>query len=173
MKLKLLLVTLLVTLNLTAATLGEIPKSTEISGDNGGYVEDGSAWSSDSIKDKVYVMFYVDPDEKDVNEHYSAALKAEKKAKRLSFQSIAVINLAATWKPNFVIEKILKGKQEEFPDTIYVKDKASVLVKAWDIDDDASNILIFDKKGTLVFYHSGKMSDEDVKNSFKIIKENS
>jgi len=173
MKLKLLLVALLATLNLNAATIGEVPTTVEIAEDNGGYVEDGSAWSSESMKDKVYVMFYVDPDEKSINEHYSAALKEEKKAKRLSFQSIAVINLAATWKPNFVIEKILKGKQEEFPETIYVKDKASVLVKAWEIDDDSSNILIFDKEGKLLFYKTGKMSDEDIADSFKIIKENS
>jgi len=173
MKRKLLLAALLATLNLNAATLGAVPKTTEISGDNGGYVADGSAWSSSSIKDKVYVMFYVDPDEKDVNEHYSQALKAEKEAKRLEFQSIAVINLAATWKPNFVIEKILKGKQKEFPDTIYVKDKKSVLVNAWDIADDSSDILIFNKAGTLLFYKAGKMSDADIKKSFQIIKENS
>jgi len=173
MKIKLLLVALLATLNLNAALLGQAPKTTIISGENGGYVEDGRAWSSSSIKDKVYVMFYVDPDEKDVNEHYSQALKVEKEAKRLQFQSIAVINLAATWKPNFVIEKILKSKQKEFPDTIYVKDKNSVLVKAWDIADDSSDILIFDKTGKLLFYKAGKMSNEDIKKSFKIIKENS
>lgn len=173
MKLKLLLVSLLATLSLNAATIGEVPKSVTISNENGGYVEDGSAWNSSSIKDKVYVMFYVDPDEKDVNEHYSAALKAEKEASRLSFQSIAVINLAATWKPNFVIEKILKSKQEEFPNTIYVKDKSSVLVKEWQIADDASNILIFAKDGTLLFYKSGAMSESDIKKSFQIIKENS
>lgn len=173
MKLKLLLVALLATLNLNGATIGEVPATAEISGDNGGYVEDGSAWNSASIKDRVNVMFYVDPDEKDVNEHYSAALKAEKEAQRLDFQSIAIINLAATWKPNFVIEKILKGKQEEFPNTIYVKDKKSVLVNEWEINDDASNILIFDKNGKLLFYKTGKMSDEEIKNSFKIIEENS
>ena len=173
MKLKLLLISLLATLNLSAVTVGEIPKNVTIEEDNGGYVEDGSSWNSSRIKDKVYVMFYVDPDEKDVNEHYSAALKAEKKAKRLSFQSIAVINLAATWKPNFVIEKILKGKQEEFPDTIYIKDKKSVLVNEWEIADDSSNILIFSKKGTLLFYKTGAMSDSDIKESLKIIKENS
>lgn len=173
MKLKLLLATLLATLSLNAATIGEKLVTATISGDNGGLVVDDSAWSSEALKDKVYVMFYVDPDEKDVNEHYAAALKVEKKAKRLSFQSIAVINLAATWKPNFIIEKILKSKQKEYPDTIYVKDKASVLVKDWTLDDDASDILVFDKTGKLLFYHSGRMSNEDIKNSFKIIKENS
>ena len=172
MKLKLLLASLLTTLSLSALTVGEIPKSVTISGDNGGNVADNSAWNSSSIKDKVYVMFYVDPDEKDVNEHYSQALKEKKYREKGAFGSMAIINLAATWKPNFVIEKILESKQEEFPLTIYVKDKASVLVKEWDIADDASNILIFDKTGKLLFYKSGKMQEDDMKKSFEIIEAN-
>jgi predicted transcriptional regulator len=171
MKIKTALLTLLLTLNLTALTVGETPKTVEISTANGGLVEDGSLWSSTTIKDKVFVMFYVDPDEKDVNEHYSQALKKAKDAKELDFQSIAIINLAATWKPNFIIEKILKNKQEEFPNTIYVKDKKSVLVKEWGVADNASNILIFSKDGRLLFYKSGKMNDEDIEKSFAIIKE--
>jgi predicted transcriptional regulator len=80
--------------------------------------------------------------------------------------------MAATWKPNFVIEEILASKQEEFPNSIYVKDKAKVLVNEWDIKDDASNILIFDKTGKLLFYKSGAMSEEDMKKSFEIIEAN-
>lgn len=163
---------LLITLNLSAITVGEIPKTVEISGEHGGLVEDGSLWSSTTIKDKVFVMFYVDPDEKDVNEHYSQALKKAKDEKKIDFQSIAVINLAATWKPNFIIEKLLKSKQEEFPNTIYVKDKRNVLVKEWGVADNASNILIFSKTGKLLFYKSGKMEDADIQKSFEIIKEN-
>ena len=172
MKLLSLFLTLFITLNLHAITIGEVPKTVELFGEHGGLVEDGSLWSSTTLKDKVFVMFYVDPDEKDVNEHYSQALKKEKEAKRLSFKSIAVINLAATWKPNFIIEKILKGKQEEFPNTIYVKDKRNVLVKEWEIADNASDILIFSKEGKVLFYKSGKMSEDDIKKSFEIIKEN-
>jgi len=172
MKMKFLLVALLATLNLSALSVGEIPKTVTIEGDNGGNVADGSAWSSASIKDKVYVIFYVDPDEKDVNEHFSAALKKKEYRKKGAFGSMAIINLAATWKPNFVIEKILKGKQEEFPDTIYVKDKNSVLVKEWEVADDASNILVFDKTGKLLFYKSGKMSEEDMSNAFSLIEAN-
>ena len=173
MKLKAVLLSSLMALSLSALTIGEIPKSVSIKGDDGGMVLDGSEWDSSTIEDKVFVMFYVDPDEKDVNEHYSKALKAEKEASGLTFQSIAIINLAATWKPNFVIESILKSKQEEFPNTIYVKDKASVLVKAWGIDDDASNILIFSREGKLLFYKSGAMSEEDIAKSYQIIKDNS
>ncbi len=157
--------------NLSAVTVGEVPSQVTIENDNGGMVLDGSAWNSSSIADKVYVMFYVDPDEKDTNSHFSKALK-EKKYDRSNYGSLAVINLAATWKPNFIIESILKDKQEEFPDTIYVKDKSSVLVNEWKIDDDASNIIIFSKRGEVLFYKSGKMSEEDIQKSFKIIEDN-
>ncbi len=172
MKLKLLMLVLFSTLNLSAITVGETPKNITIEGDNGGNVADGSTWNSNTIKDKVYVMFYVDPDEKGVNEHFSAALKEKKYREKGAFGSMAIINLAATWKPNFVIEKILQSKQEEFPDTIYVKDKSSVLVKEWNVADDASNILVFDKTGKLLFYKSGKMEDKDMTKVFQIIEEN-
>ena len=171
MKLKLLLALLLAMLNLNALSVGETPKKVTISDANGGLVEDGALWDSATIKDKVLVMFYVDPDEKDVNDHFSQALKERDYDKTL-FGSIAVINLAATWKPNFVIEKILKSKQEEFPDTIYVKDKNSVLVNEWEIADDASDILIFSKTGALLLYKSGAMQEDDMQKAFKLIEEN-
>ncbi|MEN4052375.1 MULTISPECIES: YtfJ family protein [Sulfurimonas] len=172
MKIKMGIVALLATLNLFAVTVGEKPKEVSISGENGGLVKDGAAWSSSMLKENVYVMFYVDPDEKDVNEHFTQALKKKEYRKKGAYGSIAIINLAATWKPNFVIESILKGKQEEFPDTIYVKDKNKVLVGEWELGDDASNVLIFDKNGKLLFYKSGKMSEDDIQKAFTLIEEN-
>ena len=171
MQLKTVLLSIIMTLNLSALSVGEVPKNVVITGDNGGLIS-GETWNSSTIKDKVYVLFYVDPDEKGVNEHYSKALQAKKYREKGAFGSMAIINLAATWKPNFVIEKILASKQEEFPQTIYVKDKASVLVKEWEVVDDASNILIFDKSGKLLFYKSGKMQEDDMKKSFEIIEAN-
>jgi uncharacterized protein len=171
MKLKHFILPLILTLNLSALTIGEIPKSIIIDGDNGGLVTDGSAWNSSSLKNRAIIMFYVDPDEKDTNAHFSKALKG-KEYDSAKFGSIAVINLAATWKPNFIIESVLKTKQEEYPRTLYVKDKNSVLVKEWKIDDDASNILIFSKSGELLFYKSGAMSEKDIKKALKLIEEN-
>jgi len=171
MKIKLGLVALLATLNLWAVTVGEKPKEVVITGDNGGMAKDGAAWNSSSIKDKVYVMFYVDPDEKDLNEHFSDALKAKKYREKGDYGSIAVVNLAATWKPNVIIESLLKSKQKEFPETIYVKDKNSVLVKEWSLADDNNDIVIFDKDGTVLFYKAGKMSDDDMQKAFTIIEE--
>jgi len=171
MKLKLTLATLLATLNLYALTVGEVPKNVVIDKDNGGLVK-GGAWNSNMLKDKVYVMFYVDPDEKDVNEEFSQALKKKEYRKKGDFGSIAIINMAATWKPNFAIEAILKGKQKEFPKTIYVKDKEKVLVHEWELGDDASNIVIFDKTGKVLFYKSGKMNEKDAQKAFEIIEAN-
>ena len=171
MKIKTILLTTLLALNLSAITIGEKQKEVIIEGENGSLVQDGTAWNSSTLKDKVLVMFYVDPYEKDTNSHFSDALKA-KKYDRSKFGSLGVINLAATWKPNFVIEALLEEKQKEFPHTIYVKDKKSVLVNEWKVADDASNILIFAKDSTLLFYKSGAMSEDDMNKAFKLIEDN-
>ncbi|WP_434579935.1 YtfJ family protein [Sulfurimonas sp. NW15] len=171
MKIKLTLAALLTTLNLYALTIGEAPKNVTIEGEKGGLVT-GGAWNSNMLKNKVFVMFYVDPDEKDVNEDFSQALKKKHYREKGAFGSIAIVNMAATWKPNFAIEAILKGKQKEFPKTIYVKDKDKTLVKEWKIADDASNIVIFSKDGKVLFYKSGKMSEDDTQKAFQIIEEN-
>ncbi len=171
MKIKTILLSILLSLNLWAITVGEVPKHTTIEGKNGGLVKDSSIWNSNTLKDKVLVMFYVDPDEKDVNDEFSKALKA-KKYDRTNYGSLAIINMAATWKPNFAIASALESKQEEFPDTLYVKDLKSVLVNEWALEDDASNILIFSKSGELLFYKSGMMSKEDTNKAFKLIEDN-
>ena len=171
MTFKTIVLTSLLSLSLSAFTLGEVPKQVEISGENGGLVEDGGAWNSSTLKDKVIVMFYVDPDEKELNEDFSAARKA-KKYDRAKYGSIAIINMAATWKPNFAIESVLKSKQKEFPDTLYVKDKKSVLVQEWGLADDNSDIVIFAKDGTVLFHKDGKMQKEDIARALQLIEEN-
>jgi len=171
MKLKTILLSSLMCLNLNAITVGEVPTKVVIGDKNGGIVKDGSSWNSSSLKSKVFVMFYVDPDEKDLNNDFSSALKA-KKYDRKKYGSLAVINLAATWKPNFAIESVLKTKQEEFPDTLYVKDKNSILVKEWGLADDNSDIIIFAKDGKVLFHKDGKMQKEEIQKALKIIEEN-
>jgi hypothetical protein len=171
MKYTTLIFTLLLTLNLSAISIGEVPKNITLDGENGGLAVDNSAWNSSSLKEKVLILFYIDPDEKATNEHFSKALKA-KVYDRENYGSIAIVNLAATWKPDFIIESILKDKQIEFPDTLYVKDAKSVLVNEWAIEDNASNILIFSKTGELLFYKSGAMSEEDITKAFELIEAN-
>ena len=168
---KIILLSILISLNIFAVELNTTLKEISIKGEDGGLVLDASQWNSSSIKDKIYVLFYVDPDEKDTNAEFSDALK-KKEFDKSNFGSIAVINLAATWKPNFIIESILKSKQEKFPRTIYVKDKNSVLVKKWGLADNSSEILIFSKNSKVLFYKSGKMTKEDISKAMDIITNN-
>ena len=151
---------ILSTLATFALTVGEVPKALTLENENGGYL-DGKAWSSSMIKNKVHVLFYVDPDEKDTNNEFSEALKA-KNYNREKFASIAIVNLKATWLPNFVLESKLKEKQEKYPHTIYVKDKAKILVKEWKLKDDSSDILIFNQEGVLVYTYEGKLDASEV-----------
>ena len=167
---KLLTTLLIATVSTFALNLGEIPKEVTLSGENGGRV-DGTAWHSKMLKDKVYVLFYVDPDKKSDNEAFIDALH-KKNYDKDKYGSVAIINLKATWLPNFAIEKKLKSKQKEFPHTIYVKDKTKYLVKEWELKDDASNILIFDKEGKLIYQHVGVVEKNEMQKAFALIEKN-
>ena len=57
--------------------IGEIPPTIVLKDDLGGRL-DGTQWSSEElVSGKVVILFYVDPDESDLNNHVSEALKAE------------------------------------------------------------------------------------------------
>ena len=144
--------------------------SVEIGHDDGGRV-DGSSWSSSEIKGKIFVLFYVDPDFKNLNSHVSDALKA-KMYDGEKFASIAVINMAATWLPNFAINASIKSKQKKFPRTTYVKDLNKILVKKWNLADDNSNVLVFDQDAKLLYKYFGKVPDDELKKMLNIIDNN-
>ena len=153
-----------------AIEVGKVPSMVSLSGDNGGKV-DGSSWNSRSLKGKVHIVFYVDPDERKLNESLSQALK-KRHFDRTKYASVAMINLAATWLPDAVLESKLKSKQKEFPDTIYVKDKKKVMVRKWGLADDNSDILVFDKNGKLIYKKFGKLSAKEIKDVLALIEKN-
>jgi YtfJ family uncharacterized protein len=150
-----------------AIELGETPPKVELREKLGGRL-DGKPWSSEELQGKVHVLFYVDPDEKDTNNDASEALDREKFSSD-KFQSVGIINMAATWLPNFAISSAIKDKQKRYPKTIYVRDYKRVLVSAWKIADDSSNVLVFDKKGRLVFRKDGKLTVEEIQRLIKVI----
>jgi len=153
-----------------AVELGTVPSNVMLSGEQGAKV-DGSAWSSSMLKGKVHIVFYVDPDKKDLNSALSSSIK-EQNFNREKFNSVAIINLAATWLPNVVLESLLEEKQKEFPHTVYVKDKQKVLVNKWKLADDNSDILLFDKKGKLIYKKFGKLSALEIQKVLTLIEKN-
>lgn len=152
------------------AEMGQVPEKVELKENLGGRL-DGKPWSSDELKGKVHVLFYVDPDEKDTNNEASEALDKEK-FPREKFQSVAIINMAATFMPNFLISSSLKEKQEKYPRTLYLRDYKKVLVQQWKLADDSSDIVAFDKSGRVIFRKDGKLTPEEIQKLIKAIKDN-
>jgi hypothetical protein len=149
---------------------GQVPPKVELKEALGGRL-DGTAWRSDELKGKVHVLFYVDPDEKDTNNEASEALEKEKFPAE-KFQSVAIINMAATWMPNFAISMSVEDKQKRYPRTIYVRDYQRVLVQAWKIADDSSDVLAFDRQSRLIFRKDGKLGPDDIQKLIRAIKDN-
>jgi len=166
-----ILIMLLSKMVLAELPLGEIPPKVILKDDLGGRL-DGTQWSSDElVSGKVIVLFYVDPDESELNNHVSDALKAENYP-REKYGSVGMANMAATWLPNFAINMKLKSKQEKHKTTVYVKDLDKTLVKKWGLSDDNSNVVVFGKNGTVLYSVDGKFSDAQVKEIIKVIWDN-
>ena len=159
------------TMLLAELPIGEIPPKVVLKGDLGGRI-DGTQWSSEElVSEKIIVLFYVDPDESELNNHVSDALKAENYPKE-KYGSIGMANMAATWLPNFAINMKLKSKQEKHKETVYVKDLDKTLVKKWGLSDDNSDVIVFGKDGRVIYSVDGKFTDAQVKEIVKVVWDN-
>ena len=159
------------TMLLAELPIGEIPSKVVLKGDLGGRI-DGTQWSSEElVSEKVLVLFYVAPEESELNNHVSDALKAENYPKE-KYGSIGMANMAATWLPNFAINMKLKSKQEKHKETVYVKDLDKTLVKKWGLSDDNSDVIVFGKDGRVLYSVDGKFTDAQVKEIVKVVWDN-
>lgn len=152
-----------------ALPVGKSPSKVVLKGDLGGKVSGGS-WSSSEIAGKPTLIFYVDPDESELNDHVSDALKKAGFNESL-FHSVAIINMDATWLPNGIIQGKLEDKQKEFPRTIYVRDNEKVLVKRWGLGDDTYSISLLDASGKVLFSKDGKLSGGETKKLVNLLGE--
>jgi hypothetical protein len=152
------------------AEMGQVPPTVELKDNLGGRL-DGKPWSSEELKGKIHLLFYVDPDEKDTNNDASEAIDKEKFPAE-KFQSVAIINMAATIMPNFLISSSLKEKQEKYPRTLYLRDYKKVIAQEWKLADDSSDIVAFDKSGKVIFRKDGKLTPEEIQKLLKVIKDN-
>ena len=156
-------------MTLFSLEIGSTLPSATLEGENGGKL-DGTAFRSDTLRDKIHVIFYVDPDAKDLNNPLSDALKAE--GFDLSkFASVAIINMGATWLPNFLIGSSLEEKQEKYPNTLYVKDLQKVLVEQWNIADDNSDIIVLDQSGSVLYIYEGQLDEGQISIVITLVKE--
>ncbi|MBF0442542.1 MAG: transcriptional regulator [Oligoflexales bacterium] len=160
---------LLISINaFSVVNVGQSPKNVVLSGEKGSLVKGGD-WDSSSLKGKVHVVFYVDPDENESNEGVIAALKQAAFPKD-KFGTVAIINMDATWMPNIAIESKLKDRQKKFPDTTYVKDFKKILVKEWGLKDDAFDVMVFDASGKIIYGFEGPMPKQEIARMVDFVK---
>lgn len=153
--------------------IGSTPKPVVLSNDLGGYI-DGRPWDTKDLRGKVSILFYVDPDERDINDEATDALGDDQimKDSKDAFATYVIINLDATWLPNAFIKSLIEDSQEEHPDTSYIYDTTEKLNKDWGIATDNYDIVVLDKEGKVAFSKDGVLSKSDIKAMLKAIHDN-
>lgn len=125
------------------------------------------------FKGKVLYIAYVDPDEKDTNNHVEDALKKERDSGALDktrYEGFGFANLKATNLPNFIIKALIKNKQEK-TGAVVLLDYDYTILNLWGLKNDSSEIVVLDKERICRFKYSGKLPTEELAKMIRIIKE--
>jgi hypothetical protein len=149
--------------------LGEVPTQIVLDEPNGGTSE-GKAWHSESLLGKVHILIYMDPDKREESKLLLDAL-TQRNDKRSEYSTVAIINLAATWMPNSILESKIKRKQKELKNIEYIFDKKKFLIKKWHLKDDAANVFILNKQSKVIYAKSGKLNADDVSEILDLLNE--
>ncbi|RUM68434.1 MAG: transcriptional regulator [Sulfurovum sp.] len=151
-----------------AVNIGDTLPQVTLKKENGG-IRNDKPWHSADLKGKVHLLLYMDPDKrKETQVLLNALNKLEVDSK--AYSTVAIVNLAATWMPDAILEGLLSKKQKELKNTSFVFDKKKYLVKKWKMKDDASNILIIDKNSKILYQKVGKISSEEVAQIIKMVR---
>jgi uncharacterized protein len=135
----------------------------------------GKEYSLDhpQFKGKVLYIAYVDPDEKDTNNHVEDALKKEREAGGLDktrYEGFGIVNLKASGLPNFIIKASIKSKQEK-TGAIILLDYDYAILNLWGMKDDSSDVVVLDKERICRYVHYGKLPPQELARMIGIIKE--
>lgn len=132
---------------------------------------DGKPHTMATWAGKVLSITYVDPDESDLNEHFTDALKKAKTDGRLkeeAYKGIGIADCAATWKPNFAIRAIAGKKAKKYNTTILFDTDAS-LRTSWGLTKDTSNVIILDKNRVCRAIVRGRVAEDQVASLVQLV----
>ena len=135
----------------------------------------GKEYSLDhpQFKGKVLYIAYIDPDEKDMNNHVEDALKKERDSGGLDktrYEGFGFANLKATNLPNFIIKSLIKSKQEK-TGAIVLLDYDYTILNLWGLKNDSSDGVVLDKERICRYVYNGKLPPEELAKMIQIIKE--
>ena len=150
--------------------VGDIPSNVIIEVKDGGYLS-GKPFDSSVLRGKISIILYADPDEQSKGETLAEKLdELVKELASLYLQKYMIINLDDTWKPDFVIMKLLKSRQVDHPQSIYIIDRSSILSRAWGLEHDAFVCVILDSFGKVIYEGKGKFSGQEIEKIMNLIK---
>ena len=153
---KIVILLCMVALQLFGLELGNKLFNLELANNDGGYL-DSSKWASKDMDAKVNIIFYVDPDLKDLNDNFARELQNLHLSSK-ELKVFVIINMKASWIPNMLIDTVLESKQKKFPKAHYVKDNNRILVKKWTFTDNNYDIIAVDANHKVIFSHSDEMT---------------
>ena len=164
---KIIIIWMCIVVMIQAVNIGNTLPQVTLEKENGGASND-KPWNSISLEGKVHLILYMDPDERKEMQALLDALNAldvDTKA----YSTVAIVNLAGTWMPDYILELMLSKKEKELKNTSFVFDRKKYLVEKWQMKDDASNILIIDKSSKILYQKIGKMSPTEIEYVIKTI----
>ena len=127
--------------------------------------------SSPEYEGKVMSIFYVDPDEKDLNSHVEDALMKDPGLDRnVRYKGLGITNLKASVLPNFVIKSAIKSKQKK-TGAVILLDADYTILNLWGLQNDTSSLIILDKERICRYIYNGKLPEAEVAKVLSIIKE--
>ena len=110
---------------------------------------------------KTVVIFYTDPDVKDVNDPLSDAIKARKYPSG-NYLGLGIGNCADTWLPNSAIRYAARQKEKDYPGSVVLIDTDHLLSKAWGLGDcdDIAVVIIIGKDLKVKYIKTAKTQDD-------------
>ncbi|PKN76347.1 MAG: hypothetical protein CVU52_05210 [Deltaproteobacteria bacterium HGW-Deltaproteobacteria-10] len=133
----------------------------------------GKIYNLDSpeFKGKVLSILYVDPDQKDLNNHVEDVLLKDPGLERnVTYKGLGITNLKASKLPNFIIKSVIKNKQEKTGAIILLDDKY-IILNLWGLNNHSSDLVVLDKNRICRYVYRGKLPQEEVIKAVNIIKE--
>ena len=135
----------------------------------------GKEYSLDDprFKGKVLYVAYVDPDEKDTNNHVEDTLKRERDSGGLDkarYEGFGIVNLKASNLPNFIIKASIKSKQEK-TGAVILLDYDYTILNLWGVKNDSSDVVVLDKERVCRYVYNGKLPPEELAKMIQTIKE--
>lgn len=127
--------------------------------------------NSPELQGRVLSIFYVSPAEKDMNSHVEDALLQDTGLDRpRRYRGLGISNNKASNWPDFVINRIIKSKQEKTGAIILV-DGNYIILNLWGLKNHSSNVVVLDKGRVCRYIYKGKLPPEEVVRLINIIKE--